>query len=525
MMSLGGKISSAQVLTSMDPANETTPLLESQQNASKATTPLPKAQLAILCSIRLMDPLTFTQIFPYINQFLVSLNLVPDESQIGFYSGLIESSFALFQLLFIYQWARISDMVGRRPVIIIGTTGLSISTILFGLTSNFSQILLARCLAGTFSGIAAVLHSVLGELTDQSNQAIAFPIYGLFWPLGSIVGPLIGGTLANPAEKFPHIFGSVAFLRQYPYFLPCFFSGFVAFCTTVFAYFFLHETLHSHSAIHDDGDSKSEEEDLETLVEPSTTYGALNASTTIQTSIPTGTHAHSEPETHPATIAHNALVHRNKTTLFAAQDPHVIVQELSMRQLFSIPIIGALCLSGCALCFVATAFDAVFVLFCYTSIELGGLSFNTSQIGYALAIAGSSSILIQLTVFPSLLRRFSATKLYNISMFLWPITFAAMPILHFTIAPGAGDPGPKRLALVWTEIVMLMTLSRFGCLAYSDTSVSLILCKEHAPAPTALAKTNGLVLLGMCLARAGAPAFVRRVLVSFLHNFSPTHSD
>jgi hypothetical protein len=47
-----------------------------------------------------------------------------------------------------------------------------------------------------------------------------------------------------------------------------------------------------------------------------------------------------------------------------------------MRDLFAIPIIGALCLSGFALCFVATAFDAVFVLFCYTPIESGGLSFN-----------------------------------------------------------------------------------------------------------------------------------------------------
>jgi MFS family permease len=37
-------------------------------------------------------------------------------------------------------------MVGRRPVIIIGTIGLSISTIFLGLTSNLPQILIARCL-------------------------------------------------------------------------------------------------------------------------------------------------------------------------------------------------------------------------------------------------------------------------------------------------------------------------------------------------------------------------------------------
>jgi len=52
-------------------------------------------------------------------------------------------------------------------------------------------------------------------------------------------------------------------------------------------------------------------------------------------------------------------------------------------------------------------------------------------------------------------------------MFSWPITFAAMPILHWTLVLGAGESGPKRVALVWTEIVILMALSRFGCLAYS----------------------------------------------------------
>lgn len=156
-----------------------------------------------------------------------------------------------------------------------------------------------------------------------------------------------------------------------------------------------------------------------------------------------------------------------------------------MRDLFAIPIISALCLSGCALCFIATAFDAVFVLFCYTPIDAGGLSFEvrsfkhpselhritlilqTSQIGYALAIAGTSSIIIQLTIFPSLLRKFSHAKLYNFFMLLWPFAFVALPLLHFTISSGSGSTNHHRLALVWIEIVMVMALSRFGCLAYS----------------------------------------------------------
>ena len=143
------------------------------------------------------------------------------------------------------------------------------------------------------------------------------------------------------------------------------------FSTTTISTTHLHQTLRCNPGIHGEIDNK-----FGNLVTPSTTCGTLTASTTSPTSIPTGAHAHSEPETHPATIAHNAQVHRSRVTLLVVHDPNITVPELSMRQLFAIPIIGALCLSGCALCFVATAFDAVFVLFCYTPIESGGLSFN-----------------------------------------------------------------------------------------------------------------------------------------------------
>lgn len=55
-----------------------------------------------------------------------------------------------------------------------------------------------------------------------------------------------------------------------------------------------------------------------------------------------------------------------------------IIQQQSVRQLLSIPIIRALCISGASLCFTATAFDSVFVLFCYTPISDGGLDFSVS---------------------------------------------------------------------------------------------------------------------------------------------------
>jgi len=79
---------------------------------------------------------------------------------------------------------------------------------------------------------------------------------------------------------------------------------------------------------------------------------------TSPTSIPTNVHVHLEPETHPAIIVHNAQVHRSRVTLLVVHNLNITVPELLMCQLFAIPIIGALCLFRCALCFMAVPLTA-----------------------------------------------------------------------------------------------------------------------------------------------------------------------
>lgn len=79
-------------------SDETQPLLnrkcdaEVLQTEEPAYTPLPKVQLGILCYLRLLDPLNFSQIFPYINEYLAILQVTDDPSRVGFYSGLVVSS-------------------------------------------------------------------------------------------------------------------------------------------------------------------------------------------------------------------------------------------------------------------------------------------------------------------------------------------------------------------------------------------------------------------------------------------------
>jgi len=127
-------------------------------------------------------------------------------------------------------------------VIMAGTLGVALSTVFFGLSSSLTDMLIARAITGVFGGTVSVVQSVVGEITDASNQAAAFPIYGLAWPIGGILGPFIGGVLSNPAEKYGSFFQNTIFHRH-PYFLPCLVAGSIALTSVIFAYFFLEETL------------------------------------------------------------------------------------------------------------------------------------------------------------------------------------------------------------------------------------------------------------------------------------------
>lgn len=72
-----------------DHPDETRLLLHDQGTAKPAPTPIPKAQLATLCTLRIVEPIASTQLFPYVNEFISDLHLTDDPSRIGFYSGLV----------------------------------------------------------------------------------------------------------------------------------------------------------------------------------------------------------------------------------------------------------------------------------------------------------------------------------------------------------------------------------------------------------------------------------------------------
>jgi len=86
-----------------------------------------------------------------------------------------ESVFYATEAVCVLQWGRASDRIGRKPVLLGGLLGITLSMIGFGLSRQFWSAVLARCAEGALCGNIGVAKGMIAELTDASNMAQGMP--------------------------------------------------------------------------------------------------------------------------------------------------------------------------------------------------------------------------------------------------------------------------------------------------------------------------------------------------------------
>ncbi|KAJ8495049.1 hypothetical protein ONZ45_g13019 [Pleurotus djamor] len=165
--------------------------------------PLPKLQLAIALLIQTAEPLTASVILPFINQFVQESGITGgDERKVGYFAGIIGTLFFLSECAVVLFWSRLSDRIGRKPVLLMGCIGIFLAVLGLGSSNNYFAFTAARTLQGAFIGSVGIAKNI----TDNSNVADAFAFLPPIYPFGGTVGPLIGGFLANPARRWPSTF-------------------------------------------------------------------------------------------------------------------------------------------------------------------------------------------------------------------------------------------------------------------------------------------------------------------------------
>ena len=160
-------------------------------------------------------------VFPYVYYMIQSFHVTNDERQISFYAGVVTSSFALAEFSTSMLWGKLSDQIGRKPVLIFGLFGTMISMLIFGFASSLPIAVLGRALGGFLNGNIGVLQTTLAEIvTVKEHQPRAYSIMPFVWCLGSILGPALGGALAQPSRNYPAFFAPGSFFDRHPFALP-----------------------------------------------------------------------------------------------------------------------------------------------------------------------------------------------------------------------------------------------------------------------------------------------------------------
>ncbi|TLD30875.1 hypothetical protein PspLS_01965 [Pyricularia sp. CBS 133598] len=202
---------------------------------------IPTAQVFWLCVARTLEPVAFFSIFPYINEFVHHNSGLP-VTQVGFYSGVIESCFSLVQAMVMVFWARLSDRIGRKPVLIASMVGVTVATSMFGFAQTIPQMIMFRMLGGLFSGTLVIIRTCLAELSTPRTQARIFSWFAFSGNLGIFLGPIIGGMLADPVKQYGGIFERVPLFTQHPYALSSLTVGAISTVTTIVCMFKVKET-------------------------------------------------------------------------------------------------------------------------------------------------------------------------------------------------------------------------------------------------------------------------------------------
>ena len=154
-------------------------------------------KLLTLFLIVFIDLLGFGVILPLLPFYAESFGASPTQI------GLLVASYAAAQLIGAPVLGRISDRVGRKPVLLISLAGTFIGFLMLGFANSLVILFASRIIDGFTGGNISVAQAYITDITDESNRAKGLGLLGAAFGLGFIIGPALGGTLSVYGYALP----------------------------------------------------------------------------------------------------------------------------------------------------------------------------------------------------------------------------------------------------------------------------------------------------------------------------------
>ncbi|KAG1889689.1 major facilitator superfamily domain-containing protein [Suillus fuscotomentosus] len=432
--------------------DQETPLLQRPEQPM-VKTPLPWDQIWIVLLLEMPEFISSLTLAPFIPQLIRDIGVTHgDESQVGHYAGILESSYYAAHTLTIFHWSQLSDHIGRKPVILTALLAIVISMFSFGLSKTFFGLVVSRIVCGAFDASDSMAKSNLMDITDATNMPKAYSYVPIPWRIATTIGALVGGSLSRPADRFPDIFGRSELLKTYPYLLPCSISAFLILTIWLVTYIRLKESVSTKTPLWE-------------LIK----RGFFGQS-----------------YSRPRQLLSNVIV-----------DPgEVKSKPLPLRALLTWKVLSV------TACYATTGlfeigFNSVLPVFYATPIELGGLSLDPPRIGTLLAASSVINGIFQLLFYTRLNDCFGARAIHITGVSSGIPMVILFPVIN-ALARAYGIGMAVWLCVVVQLMLMTNLMMCFPCIT--------LFVRAAAPNRASLGATNGIAQVAVAVARIIGPA-------------------
>lgn len=475
-----------------------------------------KGQLLILFMCRFVDFLQVASLQAYVFYQLKHLaeqrtietggsEAILSDSQISAQAGLLTGCFTGAQVLTAIAWGKAADSTkwwgGRKMVLLVGTLGTAIGCFGYGFSQSFAAAMAWRIFSGSINGLVGIIRTMISEITvERKYQSRAFLILPMSFNVAGILGPIIGGWLADPAMTLPGWFGPEGplyspMIEKYPFALPSIMNAVFLFVTFLAVFFGLEETSKGKKGSFDAGLYAAARakafflrRPLDYVYHSHTGYSELRLDEKSE---------NPQPVTEPK---------KRKVLPFSRLWTKNVICTLLSQAFYDFHLgaftnIWSLFLSSPRPGFIPAHVDSNIP----TAAEIesrgtigkrsmlwfaGGLGMPASTVGNATSILGVLGMLLQVVMYPPVHARLGTLRSFRYFLIIFPVAYLLAPFLAVMPQSTNEDGTTTTSTVLWFGIVLILFLHTSA--RTMTLPASIILLNNCSPHPSVLGTIHGI---------------------------------